>query len=1241
MNHAFKSIWNEKTKTFVAVAEKTASKGKAASSGASLTTGLRKALGNIILTAGLSSIAVAVQAATGVGDGVAIGQSTHTCQDSAQAGHNQAIAIGCSSEASAAGSQFFNRENPDNPTTPPTGRAFYATAIGTGAKADLGGVAIGHDASNNNGFGIAIGANATSENVASIALGPTALATGNTALALGRQSAATADFAQALGNVSSATGKGSLAVGHSATASGNRSIAIGSADIDNAGNTGDQQGTVYQTQEQTLSTGKDSIAFGAAAKATADHTLAIGAHSHAEGVEALALGAHSKADKARSIAVGVGAQANFIDSVALGSNSEVLHNNSVAVGTKSKTNAYNQQAFLVGGVATGAVAVGSVGDERRLQNVAAGALDTDGVNVSQLKQHKTITDKTGGDVANHLGGGSTFNSETGEITNPTYNIGGEDYSNVDSALKASKTEVEEGTNIKVSEDKGDDGQTIYTVSTDTEVEFNKVTVGDVVIDHTANTIVGLSNVGIGNAAPADFATVGRAATEEQLNLSAGSTSTILGGDVTNNNGELTGPFVVNQNDYTTVADAIEGEAAKSKTSVTQGDNIVVTKTQNTDGSDNYEVATSDEVEFNKVTVGDVVIDHTANTIVGLSNVGIGNAAPADFATVGRAATEEQLNLSAGSTSTILGGDVTNNNGELTGPFVVNQNDYTTVAEAIEGEAAKSKTSVSEGDNIVVTKTQNADGSDNYEVATSDEVKFNKVTVGDVVIDNGDITSNNLIVTGKTSLGDHFTVTNEGNVTYTGEIEDNHHIVNKEYVDGKSAELTNLGLSFSGNDGILIEKKLGEKLGIVGGLTDDTKTSSSKNIRTVEKDGNLEIQLAEELEVTSVTAGETVLNNSGLQVGNNVFITNNGLTFNNSSVAVTATGINAGGHKITNVAAGTDLTDAVNVSQLKDVTQDVADLGDRAVKYDGNTGDPKDTITLEGDKGTTITNLADGDIKSGSKDAVNGGQIHDMGDSIAAGMGGGSEFKDGKLITDLNVAGKNYDNVNDALGGVHSDLSTKIDNVDAAANAGWNVTDAKGNRSNIGPDGQVTFAGDKNISVAQTGSDNDGKVEITLNKDLNVNSITAIDVNATNVNTGSININNGGPVINSEGINMNDKRITNVAAGIDGTDAVNVNQLQTVHNDLRNEIGGVRRDLHKVDRKLRAGVAAAMATAGLPQAYLPGKSMVGMAGGTWNGESGIALGVSKITDNGKWIFKVSGNASTRGDYGGTVGAGYQW
>ncbi|WP_346779020.1 YadA-like family protein [Burkholderia sp. Ac-20384] len=93
--------------------------------------------------------------------------------------------------------------------------------------------------------------------------------------------------------------------------------------------------------------------------------------------------------------------------------------------------------------------------------------------------------------------------------------------------------------------------------------------------------------------------------------------------------------------------------------------------------------------------------------------------------------------------------------------------------------------------------------------------------------------------------------------------------------------------------------------------------------------------------------------------------------------------------------------------------------------------------------------------------------------------------------------------------------------------------------------------------------------------------------------------------------------------------------------LGGQIAGVRNDLQNMDRRLSAGVAAAMAMAGLPQAYLPGRSMVALGGGTWRGESGVALGLSTISDNGKWVVKGSASSTSRGDVGGSVGVGYQW
>ncbi|CAM5201037.1 Autotransporter adhesin NhhA [Castellaniella defragrans] len=89
------------------------------------------------------------------------------------------------------------------------------------------------------------------------------------------------------------------------------------------------------------------------------------------------------------------------------------------------------------------------------------------------------------------------------------------------------------------------------------------------------------------------------------------------------------------------------------------------------------------------------------------------------------------------------------------------------------------------------------------------------------------------------------------------------------------------------------------------------------------------------------------------------------------------------------------------------------------------------------------------------------------------------------------------------------------------------------------------------------------------------------------------------------------------------------------------MNAMQNEINRNDRIASAGIAAAIATAGLPQAYLPGKSMVSIGGGTWRGESGYALGLSRVTDNGNWVVKATASGSSRGDYGGSVGVGYQW
>ncbi|MGE8475941.1 MAG: YadA family autotransporter adhesin, partial [Paraburkholderia hospita] len=122
----------------------------------------------------------------------------------------------------------------------------------------------------------------------------------------------------------------------------------------------------------------------------------------------------------------------------------------------------------------------------------------------------------------------------------------------------------------------------------------------------------------------------------------------------------------------------------------------------------------------------------------------------------------------------------------------------------------------------------------------------------------------------------------------------------------------------------------------------------------------------------------------------------------------------------------------------------------------------------------------------------------------------------------------------------------------------------------------------------------------------------------------------------------ERQITNVAAGVQGTDAVNVNQL---NQGVSGAVGQAKAYTDDQVRSARkdgyGGAAAAIAMAGLPQAVLPGRGMVAMAAGTYGGQSAMALGVSKLSDTGKWAYKLQGTASTRGELGGSIGAGMHW
>ncbi|WP_427838719.1 YadA-like family protein [Actinobacillus pleuropneumoniae] len=348
-----------------------------------------------------------------------------------------------------------------------------------------------------------------------------------------------------------------------------------------------------------------------------------------------------------------------------------------------------------------------------------------------------------------------------------------------------------------------------------------------------------------------------------------------------------------------------------------------------------------------------------------------------------------------------------------------------------------------------------------------------------------------------------------------------------------------------------------------------------------------------------------------------------------------------GKNISTVVKGGALT--VNLN--KDV-----DLGKDGSLTIGNTTINSDQVKV-GDVTVSsngkVSGVADGDISPNSTEAINGSQLYDANQNIANYLGGGSKLDDkGNVIaptyTITKVDGNTTtaNNVGDAITNLNNEVVKPLTfegdtGVASKRKLGSTVTIKGGVQDS-------SKLSENNIGVV---SDGKGTLAVKLAKDIKVDSVEAKTVNANTVNAntvkaGDTTINSDGvtikdgPSVTKSGINAAGNRITNVKAGQADTDAVNVSQL-------KGAVGHVNQRINKVNKDLRAGIAGANAAAGLPQAYMPGKSMMAVAAGTYKNESALAVGYSRSSDNGKVILKLQGNANTRGDLGGSVGVGYQW
>ena len=442
-----------------------------------------------------------------------------------------------------------------------------------------------------------------------------------------------------------------------------------------------------------------------------------------------------------------------------------------------------------------------------------------------------------------------------------------------------------------------------------------------------------------------------------------------------------------------------------------------------------------------------------------------------------------------------------------------------------------------------------------------------------------------------------------------------------------------GLTFKGDSGSTNVEKLGSTVTIKG---DD-------NITTEASGDQVTVKLNQNITVDSVKAGDTTINNDGLKI--------------TGGPSVTKAGIDAAGNKISNVANG-DLNanskDAVNGSQLFEV-KELASKGwnAKATKKEGSTGEVSGTKVANVEPGATVNYIAGDNIKleqNGIEFTISTTKNLKAENVTATTINLG----EGDNLTPITVvSGKDKDTAPNLDGKTPNrmkfggeTIATLSDGLKFGANVG-DVYGAKLNSQiNVkGADSNTNWSEFDGGDNVMTNIDKSGNVRVGIKKNLKVESVTANKFTAgdTVIDGNGITIKNG-PSMTKNGIDAGNKQITNVAPGriaADSTDAVNGSQLHEVKADMNNKINKLNGQVNKLGKRVNAGTASALAASQLPQAYIPGKSMVSVAAGNYQGQNAVALGMSRISDNGKIIIRLAGTSDTQGKVGVAVGAGYHW
>ena len=1054
--------------------------------------------------------------------------------------------------------------------------------------------------------------------------------------------------AYALGNESKALQRHSYAIGYKAETNSVNSYAFGT---ESKVNENSENSYAIGHRAEVERSSKYSYAIGHEARVGAglENVYAIGREAKAMAKNSLVFGSNSTVHKSAENTIAIGSnitEAKETNSVYLGNGSAhgKQYETTMGKGSYADTNINGYNFHYTAGInAYGVVTVGKKDQERRIQNVATGWVDpksTDAVNGAQLYAvAKTMTEQ----LTNVVKYDKYKNKElvTLEGNNGT-----------------KITNLKNGDISATSKD-AINGSQLHQV----EQKINNIVKYDAGSNKTKVTLEGAGGTTITNVKAGSVA----ANSKDAIN---GSQLHEVKQDVNTNKTNITNLTTKvnkNTNDITNIQnelkDVVKYDKNSNKGKVTlQGGANGTTITNVKDGT--ISATSKDAINGSQLHKVQQQVNQNTTNITKIQN-DIKNVVKYD------GDSHDTITLKAGGTTiknvkaatqddeAVNYGQLKKTEKDLTEKgltFAANKgaDKKVKLGEKVEIKGSDSLVEANASDKNVMTSISG----NKITVKIATKPKFDEVEAG---------TGNNKVVIGenKIQLGNKTYITNQGinannqkiiNVTTPT---DNNDAANKKYVDD---QIKNVSGSFSGTLKYEADDNVEKTLDL---KTGKLKLKGDKNVTTkTEADGTVRFGLKEILELNKLRIDGTNGHITGL--------TNT--TWNSSNVVENRAASEGQLKQVEQKLDNKISNNTTNIQQNKtDITNIKKEL-DNVVKYDNSN---KDKVTLKGNGGTTITNVKDGKIEAGSKDAVNGGQIHDLKKNVDQntqniqnnttnieknkteinnikkdlenvvkydqGSNKGKITLEGKNggTTITNVKdGKVEKNSKDAVnGGQLHDVEQKIKDVNNTVNnkgitfkgnSGQN-TSKLGDTFNIkGSDSlQEADADDKNIRTTLKGN----TLHMQFAKRPEFEKVTA-GTGPDKVSIGDDGVKIGDKTyVSKDGLNANGKKITNVADGTNDSDAVNYGQLKKM---MQNN-GNVDEKIKTLDSKLSGAVAQAMAMANIPQVGDNKLFSIGVGGAYYNKQGGFAVGISGTEPSNTFIYKISAGVDTKKQW--SIGAGF--